>query len=123
VELMTGQGHRKIQIVDKKPVFGQNYLLIEVLFQYPLVPDIEHDPAIIMQEMEGVWKQLNIKFRDKEKRKDLVKLAEDYVLRGARLLTAAMQFEEKEALEKQKLAAKIEENLQLYGKHDPELPT
>jgi hypothetical protein len=94
-----------------------------VLFQYPLVPDIEHDPAIIMQEMEGVWKQLNIKFRDKEKRKDLVKLAEDYVLRGARLLTAAMQFEEKEALEKQKLAAKIEENLQLYGKHDPELPT
>jgi hypothetical protein len=123
VELEISQGHRKIQIVDKKPVHGQNYLLIEVLFQYPLIPDIEHDPAIIMQEMEGVWKQLNMQFRDKEKRKDLVRLAEDYVLRGARLLTAAMQFTEKELLERQKLAAKIEENLQLYGKHDPELPT
>lgn len=123
MEFPIGQGHRKIQIVDRSVPHGQNYLLIEVLFQYPLVPDIEHDPAIIMQEMEGVWKQLNLQFINKEKRHELSKLAEAYVLRGARLLTAALQFEEKELLEKQKLAAKIEENLQLYGKHDPELPT
>lgn len=118
----VNQGYKKRQLTEEDKQHGLNYLCVEILYQFPLYPNIEHDPAIIMQKMELLWKELNKRFIDKEKQQDILKHAEQYAILAGRLVTAAEQFELVKQREKEKHQNKIQENLATYGKHDPELP-
>lgn len=70
---------------------GLDKMVIDVAFQFPLETDIENDYAIVMQEMENLWKQIDDKFLNKEKTLGITELTDKYLILAARLKIIAEQ--------------------------------
>lgn len=72
-------------------VDGVDKCQIDLTYQFPLFPAVVNDYAIVMQEMEILWKEINDKFLNKEKTFGITDLTDKYLILAARLKIIAEQ--------------------------------